>query len=148
MRATDQNAQTTRQICLIRTDVLKWRLLSHVWLFSTLYMVHGILQVRILEWGAFPFSRGSFQPRARTLVSHIAGGFFTSWATREAQNVLKDRVICIFIKHPRWCLCQLKLRTLERLIKNADDFRPVERQQRQQGLEHPVVQALHLFFFP
>ena len=29
-----------------------------------------------------PFSRGSFQPRDRTQVSHIAGGFFTSWATR------------------------------------------------------------------
>ena len=27
------------------------------------YTVHGILQARILEWLAFPFSRGSFQPR-------------------------------------------------------------------------------------
>ena len=43
-----------------------------------------ILQVRILEWIAFPFSRGSSQPRDRTQVSLIAGGFFTSWATREA----------------------------------------------------------------
>ena len=40
--------------------------------------VHGILQARILEWVAFPFSRGSSQPRAQTQVSHIAGGFFTS----------------------------------------------------------------------
>ena len=47
--------------------------------------VHGILQARILEWAAFPFSRGSSQPRDRTQVSHIAGGFFTSWATREAR---------------------------------------------------------------
>ena len=38
--------------------------------------VHGILQVRILEWAAFPFSRGSFQPRDGTQVSRIAGGFF------------------------------------------------------------------------
>ena len=45
------------------------------------YTVHGILQARILEWVAFPFSRGSSQPRDRTQVSHIAGGFFTSWAT-------------------------------------------------------------------
>ena len=51
------------------------------------YAVHGILQARILEWVAFPFSRGSFQPRNRTQVSHIAGGFFTRWATREAQNI-------------------------------------------------------------
>ena len=78
---------------------------------------HGILQARILEWVAFPFSRGSSQPRSPTLqtdslpaepqgkpkntevgslsllqqifptqVSCIAGGFFTSWATREAQE--------------------------------------------------------------
>ena len=36
------------------------------------YTVHWILQARILEWVAFPFSRGSFQPRDRTQVSHIA----------------------------------------------------------------------------
>ena len=46
--------------------------------------IHGILQARILEWAAYPFSRGSSQPRNRTGVSCIAGGFFTSWATREA----------------------------------------------------------------
>jgi len=42
------------------------------------YTVHGILQARILEWVAVPFSRGSSQPRDQTQVSHIAGGFFTS----------------------------------------------------------------------
>ena len=42
------------------------------------YTVHGILQAEILEWVAFPFSRGSSQTRDRTQVSHIAGGFFTS----------------------------------------------------------------------
>ena len=50
------------------------------------YTVHRILQARILEWVAFPFSRGSSQPRNRTQVSCIAGRFFTSWDTREAQN--------------------------------------------------------------
>ena len=40
--------------------------------------VHGILQARILEWVAVPFSRVSSQLRDRTLVSLIAGGFFTS----------------------------------------------------------------------
>ena len=50
------------------------------------YTVHGILQARILEWVAFPFSRGSSQPRDQTQVSHIAGRFFTSWATRESQE--------------------------------------------------------------
>ena len=50
------------------------------------YTVHGILQVRILEWVASPFSRGSSQSRDWTQVSRIAGGFFTSWATREAHG--------------------------------------------------------------
>ena len=36
------------------------------------YTVHGILQARILEWVAFPFSRGSMQPRDQTQVSHTA----------------------------------------------------------------------------
>ena len=43
-------------------------------------------QARILEWVAFPFSRGSSQLRDWTQVSHIAGRFFTSWGTREAQE--------------------------------------------------------------
>ena len=52
------------------------------------YTVHQILQARILEWVAFPFSRGSSQPRDRTQISCIAGRFFTRWATREAQEYL------------------------------------------------------------
>ena len=50
------------------------------------YTVHGILQARILEWVTFPFSRGSSQPKNRTQVSCIAGWFFSSWATSEAQD--------------------------------------------------------------
>ena len=50
------------------------------------YTVHGILQARILEWVAIPFPRGSSQPRDWTQVSCIAGGFFTSWTTRKAQQ--------------------------------------------------------------
>ena len=49
------------------------------------YIVHGILQARILEWVAIPFSRGSSKPRDQTQVFCITGGFFTSWATRESQ---------------------------------------------------------------
>ena len=45
------------------------------------YTVHGIFQARILEWVPISFSRGSSQPRHRTWVSHIAGRFFTIWAT-------------------------------------------------------------------
>ena len=47
------------------------------------YPVDGILQARILEWVAFPFSRGSSQPRDQIQVFRIAGGFSTSWVTRK-----------------------------------------------------------------
>jgi len=47
---------------------------------------------QILDWIAYPFSRGSSQPRNRTGVSCIAGGFFTSLAIREAHMEIK-RVI-------------------------------------------------------
>ena len=50
------------------------------------YTVYGILQARILEWAAFPFSRRSSQPRDWIQVFCIAHGFFTSLATREAQE--------------------------------------------------------------
>ena len=55
-----------------------------VWNDPSDYRIHGILQTRILEWVAFPFSRGSSQCRDRTQVSSIAGRFFTRWSTREA----------------------------------------------------------------
>ena len=52
------------------------------------YTVHWILQDRILEWVAIPFSRGSSQPRDWTQVSHNMGKIFTSWATRKALVLL------------------------------------------------------------
>ena len=47
--------------------------------------VHGILQARMLEWGAIPFSRGSSRSWDQTEVTCMAGGFFTILATRESQ---------------------------------------------------------------
>ena len=41
-------------------------------------LVPGILQARILEWVAVPFSRGSSQPRGGAQVSRIAARFFTT----------------------------------------------------------------------
>ena len=76
-------------------------LLSHVWLSGDPIdcsppgsSVHGTLQARILEWIAIPFSRGSSWPRDQTWVSCIADGFFTIWATRGAQEIVKDRGAC------------------------------------------------------
>ena len=51
------------------------------------HTVHGILQARILESVAFPFSRGSSQSRDKTQISHITGRFFTSSAIREAPGI-------------------------------------------------------------
>ena len=42
------------------------------------YTVHGILQARILEWVAFPFSKRSSPPRVQTEVSHNPGRLFIS----------------------------------------------------------------------
>ena len=55
------------------------------------YTIHGILQARILEWVAYPFSRGSSRSRNWTRVFCIAGGFFTNWVTREAGTVCLDK---------------------------------------------------------
>ena len=57
------------------------------------YTVHGILLARILEWVAFPFSRGCSQPRDRTQVSCIAGRFFSSWATRGSPSYTGKKVL-------------------------------------------------------
>ena len=42
---------------------------------------------RILKWVAYPFSSRSSWPRNQTGVSCTAGGFFTNWAIREAQDL-------------------------------------------------------------
>ena len=60
------------------------------------WMVHGVLQARILEGVAFPYSRGSSQPRDQTQVSRIAGRFFTNWAIREALKYVR-KIPNIFI---------------------------------------------------
>ena len=63
--------------------------------------VHGILQAWILEWLAFPFSRGSSRTKNGTSVSCIASGFFTNWAIKVAWNAVlvcnlkNDRMILV-----------------------------------------------------
>ena len=56
-------------------------------LYPTRLSVHGISQARILEWVSISFSSGFSWLGNWTEVSCIAGGFFTIWATREAQTV-------------------------------------------------------------
>ena len=67
--------------------------------------VHGILQVRVLEWVAISFSRGSSWPGDWTWVSCIAGRFLTNWATREAQQIIgNDLSVYLWILklHAAW----------------------------------------------
>ena len=78
--------------------------------------VLGILQARILEWVAIPFSRGSSQPRDQTQVFHIAGRFFIIWATREAPKqclpyanckcLAKKRNNCPLLTSDKWFLIE------------------------------------------
>ena len=78
------------------------------------YTVRGIIQARILEWVTFPFSRGSSQPRDRTQVSCIAGGFFTIWATGKPgvgslsllQQIFPTKELNPSLLHCRWILYQ------------------------------------------
>ena len=75
--------------------------------------IHRILQARILEWVAIPFSRKSSWPRDWIQVSRIAGRLFTIWATREDSKtiILNQSFICIacidntvhLLNHPHPC---------------------------------------------
>ena len=105
------------------------------------YTVHGILQARILEWVAVPFSRGSSQPRDRTQVFHIAsrfftqvsriaGRFFTRWATREAQESLHQGIfpnqeLNQGLLHCIWILYQLSYQGSPILNKKITILHPV-----------------------
>ena len=73
----------------------------------------------ILEWIAYPFSSGSSQPRNRTGVSCIAGGFFTNWAMVDCNSwkhykhrvlwsqkfsIKFDRYVLIILKWEKLCM--------------------------------------------
>ena len=75
----------------------KWKSLSRVWLLQPHdNAVSGILQVRILEWVAVPFSKVSSQPRDWTQVFSSAGGFFSSWATNNPSH--KDMILILVLE--------------------------------------------------
>ena len=63
--------------------------------------VHEILQARILEWVAIPFSRESSWPRDGTLAFQTAGRFFIVWATREAPCLVAQS--CLTLCDPMDC---------------------------------------------
>ena len=67
-------------------ELPQWKSLSRVWLFATPWTIQSMEFSRLEYWSGWPFPspRESSQLRDLTQVSHIACGFFTSWATREA----------------------------------------------------------------
>ena len=83
----------------------------------------------ILEWVAYPFSRGSSWPENQTTISCIAGGFFTNWAIREVQcgHLIRDGAkrqwvfpsirIASNLPHPSYPTCQMLY-----VIKASDRF--------------------------
>ena len=99
----------------VRTIWWNWKSLSRVWLLATPWTIgHGILYSKILEWVAFPFSRGSSQPRFPTLQADSL--------PTEPQGKLKNTGVgsLFFLKqifpiqesngdllHCRWILSQL-----------------------------------------
>ena len=80
----------------------KWKSQSCQTLWDPLdCTVCGILQAKILEWVAVPFSRGSYQPKDGTQVSLIASRFFTSWATqfqKEKDKYCMTSFICELLR--------------------------------------------------
>ena len=95
--------QTENRITVVLCLCYEMKLFSHVQLFATPMdcnlpgsTVHGIFQVRVLEWVAIFLSRGSSWPRDRTWVSLIAGRRFFIWATVSSQSCFSD---CIELLH-------------------------------------------------
>ena len=61
-----------------------------------IYLLRQKGNLGILEWVAYPFSNGSSQPRNQTRVSCAAGRFFSNWAIRESQFILRYNLHIIY----------------------------------------------------
>ena len=70
--------------------------------------VHGIFQIRILEWAAISYSRGSPRPRDRTGIScaspALAGGFFNTAQPGKPRWKSKKRTVCACV-YVCVCVC-------------------------------------------
>ena len=73
--------------------------------------VHGISQAKVLEWVAISISMGSFQPKDKTCIFCIAGGFFTTEPPRKPPTRTKKKSCinsrskphsCSWINHEHW----------------------------------------------
>ena len=86
----EYRAVTRRDNSLSQSEKWKWKLLSCVQLFVILWTIQSMEFSRQEYWSGYPFPSPGDLPnpgiesRDGTQVSRIAGGFFISWATREA----------------------------------------------------------------
>ena len=96
--------------------------------------VHGILQARILEWVAIPFSRESSWPRDWTRVSRASGRFFTVWVAREVQwHMLLLLLLLLLSRFSHVRLCA----TPETAAQQAPRSLGFSRQEHWSGLPFP-----------
>ena len=88
--------------------------------------IHGILQAKILQWLAIPFSRGSSRCRDGTQVSCVAGRFFIIWVTREAQPLKQPGITLAhsrYLKNGNYSECYSHLITsLKIYLKDYWEF--------------------------
>ena len=134
------NAQQRWTISALKSSVydVVIKSLSHVWIFCDPMdcsppdsSVQGIFEARILEWVAISFSRGSSQPRDQNQVSHIAGGFFTSWDTREAHwHYLLYQRICLRCRRLEFNPCVRKIPWRREWKSTSEFFRGKSHGQR------------------
>ena len=80
------------------------------------YTVRGILQARILEWAAVPFSKGSSQPRDQAQVSHITGGFLPAEPQGKPKNTGVGRLSLLQRIFPSQELNQVGLESTKNLM--------------------------------
>ena len=98
-----RGCETGLRLCFIVVQ-----LLSHVWLFCDPVdcsppgsSVCGVLQARVLEGVAIPFSKGSSQPRDRTCVSCTGRRILNHWAIRKVLFQVNSRCKCKMKKHKK-----------------------------------------------
>ena len=96
--------------------------------------VHGLLQGRMLGWVAFPFSRGSSQPRNRTQVFCIAGDSLPAelsrkplWVPRETLNYLREKKVllqsmCLFLQYEDFHQANFKGPIIYKLAYNIFEY--------------------------
>ena len=90
-----------------------------------LYQLNHKGSPRIREWITYPFFSGSSlrRPRNRIGVSHIAGRFFTNWAIREDNKLIKPsnitRLNCQAVLWERKKALELKVKYIQFLLKQA-----------------------------